>query len=98
MPKLSRTARAPQRMDAAVVSHFVMEGLVDPRVYRSVGVDPSEGHAAATVNPHFRETKLWMGEKIKRLLDEAGVDRRSIAEAVAQGEPDPLTSARTAVG
>jgi len=63
MPKLSRTARAAQRMDAAVVSHFVMEGLVDPRVYRSVGVDPSEGHAAATANPHFRETKLWMGEK-----------------------------------
>jgi hypothetical protein len=73
MPKLSRTARAAQRMDAAVVSHFVMEGLVDPRVYRSVGVDPSEGHAAATANPHFRETKLWMGEKIMRLLDEAGL-------------------------
>jgi len=73
MPKLSRTARAAQRVEAAVVSYFVMEGLVDPRVYRSVGVDPSEGQAAARANPHFRETKMWMGEKIMLFLDEAGL-------------------------
>ena len=73
MPKLIRTARAAQRVEAAVVSYFVMEGLVDPRVYRSVGVDPSEGQAAARANPHFRETKMWMGEKIMLFLDEAGL-------------------------
>ncbi len=73
MRKLGPSARAAQRMQAAVVSYFVMDGLIDPRVYSSVGIDPGEGHRAARNNPQFRETKLWMGERIMPFLDEAGL-------------------------
>ncbi len=73
MRKLGPSARAAQRMEAAVVSYFVMDGLIDPRVYSSVGIDPGEGHRAARNNLQFRETKLWMGEKIMPFLDEAGL-------------------------
>ncbi|BEL07570.1 diiron oxygenase [Actinoplanes sichuanensis] len=42
--------------------------LIDPRVYRAVGLDPEEGRRAARANPHHRETMRWAGERIVAFL------------------------------
>jgi P-aminobenzoate N-oxygenase AurF len=42
---------------------LVARALVNPEVYKSVGIDPREGRRTALGNPHFRETMQWMGEK-----------------------------------
>ncbi|MFI1995991.1 diiron oxygenase [Actinoplanes sp. NPDC020271] len=44
--------------------------LIDPRVYRAVGIDPEEGRRAARANPHHRETMRWAGERIVTYLSE----------------------------
>jgi hypothetical protein len=73
VPKLSRAALARHRFRTAAVSYGVIDGLVDPRVYRSVGIAPREGRAAALANPHFQETRRWMGAKIVPFLRDAGL-------------------------
>jgi hypothetical protein len=52
-----------QAMLTAQTSFMVARSLVNPEVYRSVGIDPREGRRAALANPHYRETMQWMGEK-----------------------------------
>jgi hypothetical protein len=42
--------------------------LVDPRVYRAVGIDPEEGRRAARANPYYRETMRWAAERIVEFL------------------------------
>ncbi|GIF14679.1 AurF N-oxygenase family protein [Actinoplanes teichomyceticus] len=42
--------------------------LVDPRVYRAVGIDPWEGRRAAWANPYHRETMRWAGERVVAYL------------------------------
>ncbi|WIM98928.1 diiron oxygenase [Actinoplanes oblitus] len=44
--------------------------LVDPRVYRAVGIDPEEGRRAARANPYHRETMRWAGERIVAYLSD----------------------------
>jgi hypothetical protein len=45
--------------------------IVNPRVYRSVGVDPKQGRKIAHRNPHFQQTVHHWGERIMGFLDEA---------------------------
>ena len=47
----------------AQTSFMVARALVNPEIYRSVGIDPAEGRRTALGNPHYRETMQWMGEK-----------------------------------
>ncbi len=47
--------------------------LVHPDVYRSVGIDPAEGRAAARAHPHHRATLKWAGERIVGYLDGLGL-------------------------
>ncbi|BAL89065.1 hypothetical protein AMIS_38450 [Actinoplanes missouriensis 431] len=47
--------------------------LVDPRVYRAVGIEPEEGRRAARANPYFRETMRWAGERVVTYLDDLGL-------------------------
>ncbi|MEU8240782.1 diiron oxygenase [Actinoplanes missouriensis] len=47
--------------------------LVDPRVYRAVGIAPEEGRRAARANPYFRETMRWAGERVVTYLDDLGL-------------------------
>ncbi|MEU4688841.1 diiron oxygenase [Actinoplanes sp. NPDC023714] len=42
--------------------------LVDPRVYRAVGISPEEGRRAAWQNPYHRETMRWAGERVVTYL------------------------------
>lgn len=73
MPKLGPVARRWHRFQTALVSYVVVDSLIDPRVYRSVGIDPREGRRAALANPHFHETRRWLGEKIMPFLTEQGL-------------------------
>jgi hypothetical protein len=60
---LSRRQVRWQAMLTAQTSFMVARSLVNPEVYRSVGIDPREGRRAALGNPHYRGTMQWMGEK-----------------------------------
>lgn len=73
VPGLSRRALGWHRFSTAVVSFAVVDSLVDPNIYASVGIPPSEGRAAALANPHFHETRRWMAEKIVPFLREEGL-------------------------
>ncbi|MBB2947449.1 hypothetical protein FB565_007220 [Actinoplanes lutulentus] len=44
--------------------------LIDPRVYKSVGISPEEGMRAARANPYFRETMRWAGERVVAYLSD----------------------------
>jgi hypothetical protein len=70
---LSRRALEVHRLVTAVVAHTVVNILVHPAVYRAVGLDPREARAAALANPHHRETRRWMAEKIVPFLTEVGM-------------------------
>jgi hypothetical protein len=72
-PKLSKAALQRHRLRTALVAFGVIDSMVDPRVYRSVGIDAREGRAAALANPHFHETRRWMAGKIVPFLREAGL-------------------------
>ncbi|MEA5365122.1 diiron oxygenase [Amycolatopsis sp., V23-08] len=72
-PKLSKAALQRHRTRTALVAFGVIDSMVDPRIYRSVGIAPREGRAAALANPHFHETRRWMAEKIVPFLREAGL-------------------------
>ena len=63
MVGLSKRQLAWHQMITAQTCFMVSRGLVNPDVYRSVGIDPREGRRTALGNPHFRETMQWMGEK-----------------------------------
>ena len=52
---------------------MVARALVNPEVYRSVGIDPREGRREALANPHYRATMQWMGEKPVAFLREVGL-------------------------
>ena len=69
----SRSARELHRLVTAVVAHTVVNVLVHPAVYKAVGLDPREARAAALANPHHRESRRWMGEKIVAFLTEVGM-------------------------
>jgi len=61
------------RLVTALVAYAVINVLVHPAVYAAVGLDPREAHAAALANPHHRESRRWMAEKIVAFLTEVGM-------------------------
>jgi hypothetical protein len=63
MVGLSKRQLAWHQMITAQTCFMVARALVNPEIYRSVGIDPREGRRTALGNPHFRETMQWMGEK-----------------------------------
>ena len=58
---------------AALAAAFIAESIISPKVYASVGLDEREARRVARRNPHFRETKEWMAEKIIPYLEEVGM-------------------------
>ncbi|MGH3620817.1 MAG: AurF N-oxygenase family protein [Sciscionella sp.] len=73
MPNLSTVELTYQRWLIGFVSFFITRNLVNPRVYKSVGIRPRDGWEAANGNPHFQETLRWSGERIMKFLDEVGL-------------------------
>jgi len=70
---ISRSALEAHRVMTAVAAHTIMNVFVHPRVYAAVGLDPREARAVASANPHHRETRRWMGEKIVSFLTDVGM-------------------------
>ena len=52
---------------------MIIDSMIDPRVYTSVGIAPAVGRATALANPHYRDTRRWMAEKITGFLRENGL-------------------------
>jgi len=73
MPGLSRGQLRRQRAVTALVCYLLADSLIDPRVYRVVGIEPSAGRAAARANPQHRESRRWMAAKIMPFLREVGM-------------------------
>jgi P-aminobenzoate N-oxygenase AurF len=61
------------RTVTAVVAYGVANVLVHPAAYAAVGIDPRAGRSAALANPHHRETRRWMAEKIVEFLSGVGM-------------------------
>ncbi len=67
---LSRAQLIWHQTVTAQTSFMVARALVNPEVYRAVGIEPREGRRVALANPHYRETMRWMGEKPLAFLRE----------------------------
>ena len=75
--ELARQVRAASRrrllFDKLVIgraAYLCGTRLIHPAVYRSVGLSPAEGRAAARANPHFRETLRWSAGRVVAYLSE----------------------------
>jgi para-aminobenzoate N-oxygenase AurF len=55
------------------VALIVARNLINPEVYRSVGLDPAQARRVALANPAHHETIRYGGEKIVAFLREAGM-------------------------
>jgi hypothetical protein len=73
LPKLSRAARAYHRADTLATSVFVVGSFIDPAVYSNVGLHRAEAVAQVKANPHARQSRVWMAERVTGFLSEAGI-------------------------
>jgi P-aminobenzoate N-oxygenase AurF len=71
--RLRRAERPYHRVMVAHIGYLVARNLVNPQVYRSVGLDPREARQAALANPHYQQTIRFSGEKIMAFLDDNGL-------------------------
>ncbi len=72
-PRLTGARLELHRVSTAATAIAVMNALVNPRVYRSVGIDPRQGREVARANPEFHATRRWMTEKVVEFLTETGM-------------------------
>jgi hypothetical protein len=73
MPSLSRPQRAVNRTATLTTSIQVVNAFLDPAIYTNVGLNRGEAVAAARANPHHRQTRLWMAERVTDFLRSSGV-------------------------
>ena len=71
--KSSQAAMAYHRAVTARFAYIVASNLINPRVYRSVGLDPRAAREAAMANPHYKQTLHFAGEKIVAFLTDNGL-------------------------
>jgi hypothetical protein len=70
---ISRAGLAYHRLLIARFALIVSRSLINPLVYRSVGLDPRAAHAVALANPNYRETIGYLGEKLVGVLADNGL-------------------------
>ena len=73
MSELRKWELPYQRLLISVVAFSITRSLINPRVYRAVGLDPRQAFDAAIANPHHQATLRWSGERIMAFLDEVGL-------------------------
>ncbi len=71
--RLPRAELPVQRAVLGRVALIVARNLINPEVYRAVGLAPAEAHRAALANPAHHETLRYGGEKIVAFLRTAGM-------------------------
>ncbi|GIF05595.1 AurF N-oxygenase family protein [Actinoplanes siamensis] len=64
----SRSRLTFDRLVIARAAYLTGTRLVDPRVYRVVGISPEQGRRAARANPYHQETMRWAGERVVAYL------------------------------
>jgi hypothetical protein len=62
-----------QRLLLARIGLIVSRSLINPDVYRSVGLDPRVARRAALANPWHQQTIRFGGEKVMAFLGDAGL-------------------------
>lgn len=73
VPRMGPVKKLVSDVVSAAVSAVVVSVLVNPAVYAEVGLDPKHAARVARRNPHNRETRRWLAEKIMAFLDEQGM-------------------------
>jgi hypothetical protein len=73
VPKLNRRQLELHRALTVGTSICVVESFIDPAVYAAVGLDPRQASAEAKANPHTRDSRIWMAERVTGFLKEAGI-------------------------
>jgi hypothetical protein len=68
-----RLRRTYNRLLVGLVIHDATVALINPRVYAEVGLDPKIAAAAATANPHWRQTRARAAAKVLSFFDECGL-------------------------
>jgi hypothetical protein len=69
----SRLGRAYDRLMLGVIIYFATTGLIHPRVYASVGLDPKAARRAAAANPHWQAAKRRAAATVLAFFDECGL-------------------------
>jgi hypothetical protein len=72
-----RWVRPVRRLLLAHIAFIVSRSLINPEVYRSVGLDPRSTRRIALANPHHQRTLRWAAEKIVANFEEAGLIGRA---------------------
>jgi hypothetical protein len=72
-PKLGPLSRAYSRFILALVVYFSTSRLIDPKVYAAVGLDVDEAVAAASANPHWRQTKQFAARRVIEFFTQLGL-------------------------
>jgi hypothetical protein len=75
--KVGPLQRRWEQLLLGLVVHRSTVGLINPRLYAAVGIDPKAGRKAARNNPHWRATKMQMAAKAIDVLDRAGLVGRT---------------------
>ncbi|HVW81963.1 MAG TPA: diiron oxygenase [Mycobacteriales bacterium] len=65
--------RTYNRVMIGLIVHEATRSLIHPDVYANVGLDPDVAREAAKNNPHWRETKVRVAEKVLAFFDECGL-------------------------
>jgi hypothetical protein len=73
LPGLNRASLAWHQAMLGQTSFFVARGLVNPAIYKTVGLDPVAARREALSNPHYQRTMAWMGERVTGYLDGLGL-------------------------
>lgn len=73
VPTLSKTQLERERWLTALVSLEVVNSLWQARLYRGVGLSGRVGRVAALANPHHRQTRQFMLEKVLAFLEQVGM-------------------------
>jgi hypothetical protein len=69
----SKLAMIYHRLALARVAWIVSRIMINPRVYRSVGLNPKQARRAALANPCHQATMYYGGEKLVAFLTQAGL-------------------------
>ena len=68
-----RLSMAYSRLIIGRAANSIVNRLVHPSLYQSVGLNPKVGRKAAMSNPNFRATLRWAGQRATAYLGELGL-------------------------